>query len=83
MQLPKKEKRIAELEALANGRNVLYNTLTDCGFEGSEQEMADVILAQQKQSTPEEIRAEREKQNALSPRSYQKRSDIQTGSVIN
>ena len=63
--IAEKEKRIAELEALANGRNVLYNTLSQCGFEGSEQEMADVILAQQKQSTPEEIRAEREKQNAL------------------
>jgi hypothetical protein len=63
--IAEKEKRIAELEALANGRNVLYNTLTECGFEGSEQEMADIILAQSRQLTPEDIRAEREKQNAL------------------
>lgn len=67
----KDHKRIADLEAIAEESNTfksqydrLQSALGQFGYEGSPEEIADLIEAQERQVSPEQVRAEREAEEA-------------------
>jgi len=67
----KDHKRIAELEAIEEQKRImetqygrLQGVLGEFGYEGSPEEIADLIEAQNRQISPEQVRAEREAEEA-------------------